>query len=171
MAFLLFLVSWLEGKRRLYKSSSSESLLKFRFFWSIKYNICLQIQYHIPQFLEFLQCEPIWHVKFHLHFICPGLETQTKYQFLLLIPFLSSHMASSLFQIFVKDVWKEYTGWPLNDMERSYKFMVRHVQLWKVAFHSTSPRWIHSVYLAAIAAYYAKYLCRCYANNIFSPLV
>ncbi|KAG6586376.1 Monogalactosyldiacylglycerol synthase 2, chloroplastic, partial [Cucurbita argyrosperma subsp. sororia] len=60
------------------------------------------------------------------------------------------------YQIFVKDVWKEYTGWPLNDMERSYKFMVKHVQLWKVAFHSTSPRWIHSVYLAAIAAYYAK---------------
>ncbi|XVE71526.1 hypothetical protein DITRI_Ditri10aG0157600 [Diplodiscus trichospermus] len=60
------------------------------------------------------------------------------------------------YRIFVKDVWKEYTGWPLNDMERSYKFMVKHVQLWKVAFHSTSPRWIHSCYLAAFAAYYAK---------------
>ncbi|KAI3443898.1 hypothetical protein Pfo_000563 [Paulownia fortunei] len=60
------------------------------------------------------------------------------------------------YRIFVKDVWKEYTGWPLNDMERQYKFMVKHVQLWKVAFHSTSPRWIHSVYLAAIAAFYAK---------------
>ncbi|PKI72701.1 hypothetical protein CRG98_006909, partial [Punica granatum] len=59
------------------------------------------------------------------------------------------------YRIFVKDVWKEYTGWPLNDMERSYKFMVKHVQLWKVAFHSTSPKWIHSLYLAAIAAYYA----------------
>ncbi|GMP60227.1 hypothetical protein CsSME_00023185 [Camellia sinensis var. sinensis] len=41
-------------------------------------------------------------------------------------------------------------------MERSYKFMVKHVQLWKVAFHSTSPKWIHSCYLAAIAAFYAK---------------
>ncbi|CAN0918568.1 Monogalactosyldiacylglycerol synthase 2, chloroplastic [Linum grandiflorum] len=41
-------------------------------------------------------------------------------------------------------------------MERQYKFMVKHVQLWKVAFHSTSPKWIHSCYLAAIAAYYAK---------------
>ncbi|XP_057968827.1 monogalactosyldiacylglycerol synthase 2, chloroplastic-like isoform X2 [Malania oleifera] len=60
------------------------------------------------------------------------------------------------YKIFVKDVWKEYTGWPLNDMERQYKFMVKHVQLWKVAFHSTSPRWIHSFYLAAIAAFYAK---------------
>ncbi|KAB2079589.1 hypothetical protein ES319_A05G015000v1 [Gossypium barbadense] len=60
------------------------------------------------------------------------------------------------YRIYVKDVWKEYTGWPLNDMERSYKFMVKHVQLWKVAFHSTSPRWIHSSYLAAIASYYAK---------------
>ncbi|THG08109.1 hypothetical protein TEA_021300 [Camellia sinensis var. sinensis] len=62
-----------------------------------------------------------------------------------------------LFWVVVKDVWKEYTGWPLNDMERSYKFMIKHVQLWKVAFHSTSPRWIHSCYLAAIAAFYAKY--------------
>ncbi|CAL5400447.1 unnamed protein product [Camellia sinensis] len=60
------------------------------------------------------------------------------------------------YQVFVKDVWKEYAGWPLNDMERSYKFMVKHVQLWKVAFHSTSPKWIHSCYLAAIAAFYAK---------------
>ncbi|GMJ15645.1 monogalactosyldiacylglycerol synthase 2 [Hibiscus trionum] len=60
------------------------------------------------------------------------------------------------YRIFVKDVWKEYTGWPLNDMERSYKFMVKHVQLWRLAFHGTSPRWIHSSYLAAIAAFYAK---------------
>ncbi|KAL8488428.1 hypothetical protein ACS0TY_024633 [Phlomoides rotata] len=60
------------------------------------------------------------------------------------------------YRIFVKDVWKEYTGWPLNDMERQYKFMVKHVQLWNLAFHSTSPKWIHSVYLAAIAAFYAK---------------
>ncbi|XP_028753981.1 monogalactosyldiacylglycerol synthase 2, chloroplastic [Neltuma alba] len=60
------------------------------------------------------------------------------------------------YSIFVKDVWKEYTGWPLNDMESQYKFMVKHVQLWNVAFHGTSPKWIHSVYLAAIAAYYAK---------------
>ncbi|KAH7861659.1 hypothetical protein Vadar_029041 [Vaccinium darrowii] len=60
------------------------------------------------------------------------------------------------YQVFVKDVWKEYTGWPLNDMERSYKFMVKHVQLWNLAFHSTSPRWIHSCYLAAMAAFYAK---------------
>ncbi|KAK7857871.1 monogalactosyldiacylglycerol synthase 3 [Quercus suber] len=70
--------------------------------------------------------------------------------------------------IFVKDVWKEYTGWPLNDMERSYKFMVKHVQLWKVAFHGTSPRWIHSFYLAAIAAYYAKFhpgVNRCYCPS------
>ncbi|GER33686.1 monogalactosyldiacylglycerol synthase [Striga asiatica] len=60
------------------------------------------------------------------------------------------------YRIIVKDVWKEYTGWPLNDMEGQYKFMVKHVQLWKVAFHGTSPKWIHSAYLAAIAAYYAK---------------
>ncbi|KAL7189818.1 hypothetical protein ACSBR1_039455 [Camellia fascicularis] len=60
------------------------------------------------------------------------------------------------YRVVVKDVWKEYTGWPLNDMERSYKFMIKHVQLWKVAFHSTSPRWIHSCYLSAIAAFYAK---------------
>uniref|UniRef100_A0A1D1Y984 monogalactosyldiacylglycerol synthase n=1 Tax=Anthurium amnicola TaxID=1678845 RepID=A0A1D1Y984_9ARAE len=60
------------------------------------------------------------------------------------------------YRVFVKDVWKEHTGWPLNDMERSYKFMVKHVQLWKVAFHGTSPRWVHCFYLAAMAAMYAK---------------
>uniref|UniRef100_A0A7N1A426 monogalactosyldiacylglycerol synthase n=1 Tax=Kalanchoe fedtschenkoi TaxID=63787 RepID=A0A7N1A426_KALFE len=60
------------------------------------------------------------------------------------------------YSIYVKDVWKEYTGWPLNSMESQYKFMVKHVQLWNVAFHSTSPKWIHSMYLAAIAAFYTK---------------
>ncbi|XAR56059.1 Monogalactosyldiacylglycerol synthase [Bertholletia excelsa] len=60
------------------------------------------------------------------------------------------------YRVFVNDVWKEYAGWPLNNMERSYKFLIKHAQLWKVAFHSTSPRWIHSVYLAAFAAFYAK---------------
>lgn len=59
-------------------------------------------------------------------------------------------------QVFVKDLAKEYGGWPLNDMERSYKFMIKHVQLWKVAFHGTSPRWVHCFYLAALAAIYAK---------------
>ncbi|RZS18973.1 hypothetical protein BHM03_00051309 [Ensete ventricosum] len=61
------------------------------------------------------------------------------------------------YKVFVKDLFMEHAGWPLNDMERSYKFMVKHVQLWRVAFHGTSPRWIHNVYLAAIAAFYAKY--------------
>ncbi|CAM8940129.1 unnamed protein product [Rhodiola kirilowii] len=51
------------------------------------------------------------------------------------------------YNIYVKDVWKEYTGWPLNSLESQYKFMVKHVQLWNVAFHSTSPKWFHSVYL------------------------
>lgn len=74
-------------------------------------------------------------------------------------------------QIFVKDVWKEYTGWPLNNMEQQYKFMVKHVGLWSVAFHGTSPRWIHSVYLAAIAAFYAKYVTVSSAFNFFCGLV
>ncbi|KAH0459507.1 hypothetical protein IEQ34_012321 [Dendrobium chrysotoxum] len=60
------------------------------------------------------------------------------------------------YKVFVKDVCKESAGWPLNNMERSYKFMVKHVQLWRVAFHSTYPRWVHCLYLAAVAAFYAK---------------
>ena len=59
-------------------------------------------------------------------------------------------------QVFVKDLCKDHAGWPLNNMESSYKFMVKHVQLWKVAFHSTSPRWVHCFYLAALASFYAK---------------
>ncbi|WOK91614.1 hypothetical protein Cni_G00305 [Canna indica] len=60
------------------------------------------------------------------------------------------------YRVFVKDLFMEHAGWPLNDMERSYKFMVKHVQLWRVAFHGTSPRWVHNVYLAAIASLCAK---------------
>ncbi|EPS67572.1 hypothetical protein M569_07203, partial [Genlisea aurea] len=58
--------------------------------------------------------------------------------------------------IIVKDVWKEYAGWPLNDLEGQYKFMVKHARIWKVTFHITSPKWIHTLYLASLAAYYAK---------------
>ncbi|XP_031480803.1 probable monogalactosyldiacylglycerol synthase 3, chloroplastic [Nymphaea colorata] len=60
------------------------------------------------------------------------------------------------YRVFVKDLWKEHTGWPLNDMERSYKFMLKHLRLWKVVFHGSSPRLVHCLYLAAFAAYYAK---------------
>ncbi|XP_051213114.2 probable monogalactosyldiacylglycerol synthase 2, chloroplastic isoform X2 [Lolium perenne] len=60
------------------------------------------------------------------------------------------------YQVFVRDLGKEYGGWPLNDMERSYKFMIRHVRLWKVAFHGTAPRWVHGMYLAALAYFYAN---------------
>ncbi|XP_073010067.1 probable monogalactosyldiacylglycerol synthase 3, chloroplastic [Typha latifolia] len=60
------------------------------------------------------------------------------------------------YKVFVQDLCKDHAGWPLNNMERSYKFMVKHVQLWKVAFHTTSPRWVHCFYLAALAAFYAK---------------
>lgn len=63
----------------------------------------------------------------------------------------------ALWQVFVKDLCKDHAGWPLNNMESSYKFMVKHVQLWKVAFHTTSPRWVHCFYLAALASFYAKY--------------
>ncbi|PKU74650.1 putative monogalactosyldiacylglycerol synthase 3, chloroplastic [Dendrobium catenatum] len=60
------------------------------------------------------------------------------------------------YKVFVKDVCKESAGWPLNNMERSYKFMVKHVQLWRVAFLSTYPRWVESyhVFLGFIANYY-----------------
>ncbi|XP_026660232.2 probable monogalactosyldiacylglycerol synthase 2, chloroplastic isoform X2 [Phoenix dactylifera] len=60
------------------------------------------------------------------------------------------------YRVFVKDLGKEHAGWPLNDMERAYKFMTKHVSLWKVAFHSTYPRWVHCSYLAALAAFYAR---------------
>ncbi|KAH7688488.1 1,2-diacylglycerol 3-beta-galactosyltransferase protein [Dioscorea alata] len=60
------------------------------------------------------------------------------------------------YRVFVKDLGKEHAGWPLNDMERSYKFMVKHTQLWKMAFHSTYPRWVHCFYLATVASFYAK---------------
>lgn len=60
------------------------------------------------------------------------------------------------YRVFVKDLCKEHAGWPVNNMERSYKFMVKHVSLWKMAFHGTSPRWVHCLYLAAIAACYTK---------------
>lgn len=86
------------------------------------------------------------------------IELRGNKKFLFQLCFVAGLTKLFNFQIFVKDVWKEYTGWPLNDMEGQYKFMVKHVQLWNVAFHSTSPRWIHSVYLAAIAAYYARYI-------------
>jgi 1,2-diacylglycerol 3-beta-galactosyltransferase len=77
-------------------------------------------------------------------------------------------------QVFVTDLGKEYGGWPLNDMERSYKFMIRHARLWKVAFHGTSPRWVHGVYLAALAYLYAKYVGASYfgrrATTVALPL-
>lgn len=69
-------------------------------------------------------------------------------------------------QVFVKDLGKEYAGWPLNNMERTYKFLIKHVRLWKMAFHGTSPRWVHCLYLAALASYYAKYYTSLFLSTV-----
>ncbi|KAM3401685.1 hypothetical protein ACQJBY_006013 [Aegilops geniculata] len=59
-------------------------------------------------------------------------------------------------RVFVKDLCEDHAGWPLNNMESSYKFMVKHMQLWKVAFHGTSPKIFHNFYLAALASFYSN---------------
>ncbi|WOK92628.1 hypothetical protein Cni_G01319 [Canna indica] len=60
------------------------------------------------------------------------------------------------YRVFVKDLGKEHAGWPLNNMDKTYKFLIKHVRLWKMAFHGTSPRWVHCLYLAALAYFYAR---------------
>jgi 1,2-diacylglycerol 3-beta-galactosyltransferase len=85
--------------------------------------------------------------------------------------FLLAEFSLQLAQVFVRDLGKEYGGWPLNDMERSYKFMIRHLRLWKVTFHGTSPRWVHGVYLAALAYFYAKYISMLTESVVFTSYV
>lgn len=61
-----------------------------------------------------------------------------------------------VFQVSIVDAWKEHTPYPFNQLPKSYSFLVKHESLWKIAFYSTKPRFVHQPQMAATSALVAR---------------
>ncbi|KAG6542394.1 hypothetical protein Mapa_016223 [Marchantia paleacea] len=60
------------------------------------------------------------------------------------------------FEVTVCDLWKEHTPWPFNQVPKTYSFMVKHETLWKLAYHTTAPRFVHQSQMAATSTFIAR---------------
>ncbi|KAL2643140.1 hypothetical protein R1flu_010727 [Riccia fluitans] len=60
------------------------------------------------------------------------------------------------YDVTVIDLWKDHTPWPFNQVPKTYSFMVKHETLWKLAYHTTAPRFIHQSQMAATSTFIAR---------------
>ncbi|CAM6085207.1 unnamed protein product [Calypogeia fissa] len=60
------------------------------------------------------------------------------------------------YKVSIIDLWQDYTPWPFNQVPKTYSFMVKHEALWKLAYHSTAPRFIHQSQMAATSTFIAR---------------
>jgi len=50
--------------------------------------------------------------------------------------------------------------YPFNQLPKSYSFLVKHESLWRMAFHSTKPRFVHQPQMAATSAFVAREMAK-----------
>lgn len=60
------------------------------------------------------------------------------------------------YKVTIIDLWQDYTPWPFNQVPKTYSFMVKHEALWKLAYHSTAPRFVHQSQMAATSTFIAR---------------
>lgn len=60
------------------------------------------------------------------------------------------------YQVFITDLWTDHTPWPFNQLPRSYNFLVKHGNLWKMTYYASAPRFIHQSNFAATSAFIAR---------------
>eukprot|EP00192_Tetraselmis_astigmatica_P024497 CAMPEP_0117697956 /NCGR_PEP_ID=MMETSP0804-20121206/29512_1 /TAXON_ID=1074897 /ORGANISM="Tetraselmis astigmatica, Strain CCMP880" /LENGTH=490 /DNA_ID=CAMNT_0005512255 /DNA_START=222 /DNA_END=1694 /DNA_ORIENTATION=+ len=47
------------------------------------------------------------------------------------------------FDVEIVDIWTKHTGWPINQIPKSYSFLVKNAWMWRLGFHLTNPRIVH----------------------------
>ncbi|KAM7513374.1 hypothetical protein LguiB_012249 [Lonicera macranthoides] len=60
------------------------------------------------------------------------------------------------YQVYVTDLWTDHTPWPFNQLPRSYNFLVKHENLWKMTYYASAPRVVHQSNFAATSAFIAR---------------
>lgn len=57
------------------------------------------------------------------------------------------------YEVFIVDIWKKHTRWPISVWGDSYNFMVKYPWIWRINYRFSEPRFINEPFLAACAAY------------------
>lgn len=47
------------------------------------------------------------------------------------------------YKVDIIDLWTDHTPWPVNQMPKSYSFMVKYPFIWRFNFMATQPRFVH----------------------------
>lgn len=77
------------------------------------------------------------------------------------------HAAGNLLQVLIADIWKEHTPAPFSSLPDTYSFMVKHGMLWRMAYHSIQPRFIHTPYFNIMHAFVSRHLAE--AFDVYDP--
>eukprot|EP00240_Pyramimonas_obovata_P005578 CAMPEP_0118934208 /NCGR_PEP_ID=MMETSP1169-20130426/13697_1 /TAXON_ID=36882 /ORGANISM="Pyramimonas obovata, Strain CCMP722" /LENGTH=341 /DNA_ID=CAMNT_0006877085 /DNA_START=146 /DNA_END=1168 /DNA_ORIENTATION=- len=60
------------------------------------------------------------------------------------------------FKVYIVDMWKHHTRWPVCTFGDSYNFMVKHPWMWRFQFRATEPGFVNKPLLGAASAYTRK---------------
>lgn len=47
------------------------------------------------------------------------------------------------YKVEIVDFWTHHTGWPTNQVPKTYSFLVKNAWMWRIAFNVTQPRVVH----------------------------
>ena len=50
------------------------------------------------------------------------------------------------------DLWSQHTPWPLNQIPKTYSFLVKNGFLWRAGYYTNQPRFMHVPFLKVTAA-------------------
>lgn len=73
----------------------------------------------------------------------------------------------SAYDVQIVDLWTHHTPYPLNQLPKSYSFLVKHSWLWRLNFVMTEPRFVHETVLRGYSAVVANHFAR--AFTAFDP--
>ena len=54
-------------------------------------------------------------------------------------------------QLDVVDIWSQHTPWPLNQIPKTYSFLVKNGFLWRFGYYTNQPRFMHRPFLKMTA--------------------
>ena len=54
-------------------------------------------------------------------------------------------------QLDIVDIWSQHTPWPMNQIPKTYSFLVKNGFLWRFGYYTQQPRFMHVPFLRVTA--------------------
>ena len=54
-------------------------------------------------------------------------------------------------QLDIVDIWSQHTPWPMNQIPKTYSFLVKNGFLWRFGYYTQQPRFMHVPFLKMTA--------------------